>query len=432
MSDAAGEVVPVWTLTTQDAEIPAILNDDAMTPDRLGHLRTALASFADTPIATLEAHSLHEPVDHSSGLALSAASPLAQQLSLLVTRTPKVMTDGGETLYRMVIPAKAAAQMSAGALTPMVAKAAGTGGIHSALMNGSKVAAHASFVPVSAGKAAAAGAAAGSAGTAGVAVTGAAALTVAAPLVLMAVAVAASAHAEQKRQRAIERITDLLEKLQADKLADEQHALEGCKSAIDKASSIVLDKGQLGVSLGLDSAVNVIDTAVVRAKDRIAKWERALKALTDDRVELGKLTKEIPGLDTSESEFYVHVQLARTAIEMKRRTLVLQAVEHAQADEGNPFERFLQSLRTEEREVDALADRLQAVLARLSTLQLDRSRGKRDIVFSPGEVDKILDTSRRLRALGSLMEIPDKRADVTIDIVQERDGSLVVLPPVAS
>ncbi|MGV9673364.1 hypothetical protein ACWDPV_22705 [Gordonia sp. NPDC003504] len=432
MSDPAGDVVPVWTLTTRDTTIPAVLDDASMTPARLDGLRGALAAFADAPIATLEAHSLHGPVDRSSGLALSAASPLAQQLSLLVTRTPRVVTDGGETLYRMVVPAKAAAQMAAGSLTPMAAKAAGNGGVHSALMNGSKIAAHASFVPVSAGKAAAAGAAAGSAGTVGIAATGAAALTVAAPLVLMAVAVAASAHADQKRQQAIEHITELLEKLHADKLADEQHDLQGCKSAITKATSIVLDQGKLGVSLGLDSAVNVIDTAMARAESRITKWEQALANFGDGSIELSKLAREITTLDDPAGEFYVHVQLARTAIELKRRTLVLQAVEHAQHDEGNPFERFVQTLQIEERETDGLATRLSAVLLRLSTMQLDRSRGKRDILYTPGDVDKLLHTSRRLQELGALVEQPDSRANVTIDIVQEKDGSVFVLPPLAS
>ncbi|OPX17055.1 hypothetical protein [Gordonia sp. i37] len=422
MSDPAGEVVPVWTLTTRDTTIPAVVDDVSMTPERLDGLRSALAAFADAPIATLEAHSLHGPVDRSSGLALSAASPLAQQLSLLVTRTPKVVADGGETMYRMVVPAKAAAQMATGALTPMAAKGAGNGAIYGALVNESgKIAAQAKFVPVSAGKAGVAGAAAG-----------AAAVTVAAPLVLMAVAVAASAHADQKRQQAIEHITELLQRLHADKLADEQHELQGCKSAITKATSIVLDKGKLGVSLGLDSAVNVIDTAMARAESRITKWEKALANIGDGSIELGKLTREIATLDDPAGEFYVHVQLARTSIELKRRTLILQAVEHAQHDEGNPFERFVQTLQVEERETDALATRLSAVLLRLSSMQLDRSRGKRDILYTPGDVDKLLHTSRRLQELGALVEQPDSRANVTIDIVQEKDGSVLVLPPVAS
>ena len=105
----------------------------------------------------------------------------------------------------MVVPAKVAAQVTGGIVKPMTSKAI-SGGIHSALTNGSKIAAQATFVPV-AGKAAVAGAAGGSAGTAGMAAAGAGALTVAAPLVLMAVAVGISAHADRQRQQALERIT---------------------------------------------------------------------------------------------------------------------------------------------------------------------------------------------------------------------------------
>ena len=109
--------------------------------------------------------------------------------------------------------------------------------------------ANATFVPV-AGKAAVAGAATGSAATAGVAVASAGALTVAAPLVLMAVAVSVSAYADHQRQKAIERITDLLEQLHDDNLESERNELDGCRDAIDKATSILLDQGRIGLSLG--------------------------------------------------------------------------------------------------------------------------------------------------------------------------------------
>ena len=50
MSDTAGEVIPFWTLTTRDTDVPAVLNDDTMTPARLEGLRSALAAFADAPV----------------------------------------------------------------------------------------------------------------------------------------------------------------------------------------------------------------------------------------------------------------------------------------------------------------------------------------------------------------------------------------------
>ncbi|MGY4653776.1 hypothetical protein ACVWWN_007572 [Mycobacterium sp. URHB0021] len=74
-------------------------------------------------------------------------------------------------------------------MQPMASIAA-VGGVHSALVNSGKIASQAMFVPV-AGQATAAGAAAvGAVGT----------LTVAAPLMMMAVAVGASAYADHKRE----------------------------------------------------------------------------------------------------------------------------------------------------------------------------------------------------------------------------------------
>lgn len=115
--------VPVWTLATGEADVPAVVSDAALTPGRLAGLRRALAEFSETPLTTLEAHAAPDSLDRSKGIHLHGVSPLAQQLSQLVSRTPKVMTDGGETLYRMVVPAKFAAQVAGGAIKPMAAKA---------------------------------------------------------------------------------------------------------------------------------------------------------------------------------------------------------------------------------------------------------------------------------------------------------------------
>lgn len=430
MSDELVQV-PVWTLATEQADVPAVLGDTSLTHARLASLRRALAELSQTPLTTLEAHTVPDSVDRSKGIRLHGVSPLAQQLSQLVKSTPKVVPDGGETLYRMVLPAKVAAQAAGGMVKPMASSTV-AGGIHSALTNGSKIAAQASFVPVTAGKAAAAGAATGSATTAGVAAAGAGALTIAAPLVLMAVAVGVSAYADQQRQKTLERITELLEKLVADNLEAEQHALEACRGSIQKATSIVLDEGRVGITLGLDSTVFAIETAVSKATSRIAKWEKALQAFDSDKVELNHLAKAIPGIESASSEFYVHVELAQLAIAMKRRVLVLQAVEHVQLSEANPFERFSAILRTEQHDIEMLEGRLDTLLLRLSSLQLDRSHGIRDVMFSSGEVDKLLNTTRRLRDLGQTVQIAGRQSEVTIDMVQEQDGSVIVFPAIAS
>lgn len=308
MIDYRKATVPVWTLATGDVRVPALTGEKPMTAERLRELRSVLAALADESIATLEVHPLPDKVDRSRGIPLDAVSPLAQHLSQLVTQSARgssaaaTATAAGEGLYRMVVPAKVAAQFGQGIVRPMAAKAV-AGGIRGPLVNSTGgIVAGATFVPV--GKAAAAGAVGGAGATAGVAVAGSAALTVAAPLVLMAVAVGVSANADAKRQQAIEHITELLEQLHEEKLEDEHSELDGCRDAIDKATAILLDQGKLGVSLGLDSAVHAINTALGAADRRLARWQSTLDKLPDgEAVEIGTLTKSFPGIDDHGGEF---------------------------------------------------------------------------------------------------------------------------------
>ncbi|WP_030490590.1 hypothetical protein [Micromonospora chokoriensis] len=429
--------VPVWTLATEPVSVPDVLGADGMTPARLGELRTALATLAGAPIATLEAHPISARRDRASGIPLHATSPLAQQLSHLVTQTassaPRTLNvaTSGEVLYRMVVPAKVAAQVGKGLVRPMASRAS-AGGIHSALVNSTGIAAQATFVPV-AGKTAVAGAATGSAATAGVAAAGAGALTVAAPLVLMAVAVGVSAYADHQRQQAIERITDLLEQLHEDSLERERNALDGCRDAIDKATSVLLDQGRVGLSLGLDSSSYAINTAIEGTKRRLSKWQQALAVLPDGPTELGVLTKAFPGINEEGGAFRAHVELARLAIALKRRVLVLQAVEHAQlAGADNPFKSFVVSLQEDERRIDELESGINSVLLRLSSMELKRHSGIRNIMFTQGEVDELLKAAYRLRAWGDGLAVGSQQADVAIEIERGSDGSLVVFPAVAA
>ncbi|WP_347057373.1 hypothetical protein ABC795_11760 [Blastococcus sp. HT6-30] len=429
--------VPVWTLATEDVRVPDVLGDEAMTPARLTELRTALATLAAAPIATLEAHPISARRERNGGIALHAASPLAKQLSQLVTQTGKsasptlTAASSGEVLYRMVVPAKVAAEVGKGLVRPMAAKGV-SGGIRSALVNSAGVTTHAAFVPV-AGKAAVAGAAGGSAATAGVAAASAGALTVAAPLVLMAVAVGVSAHADQQRQESIERITDLLEQLHEDKLESERSELDGCRDAIDKATSILLDQGRLGMSLGLDSAVHAIGKSMEQTRRRLEKWQKALADLPDGPVEVSALTKAFPGIDQDGGTFRAHLEFARLVIALKRRVLVLQAVEHAQLEGGNhPFKTFVRTLKDDERRVDELESGITSVLHQLSTREVKRSGGFLSVVYTQGEVDSLLTTAYRLRALGDGLGIGTHQADVAIEIERSSDGSLVVFPAEAA
>lgn len=402
-----------------------------MTAERLAELRGVLAALADAPIATLEVHPLPDKLDRSRGIPLDAASPLAQHLSQFITQstrsslTAAKATAAGENLYRMVVPAKVAAQLGQGVVRPMASNAA-AGGIHSALMNSTGIAAQATFVPV--GKVAAAGAVGGAGATAGVAAAGSAALTVAAPLVLMAVAVGVSAHADRKRQQAIEHITELLEKLHEQKLEDEHSELDGCRDAIDKATAILLDQGKLGVSLGLDSAVHAINTALGRADRRLAQWQSALDKLPDGKpVEVGKLTKSFPGVDNQGGTFRAHLELAALAVALKRRVVVLQAVEHAQDNPDNMFENFTRELKRDQQRLDELESGIAGVLVRLSALELASPQGWMP-VFTTDEVNRLMRAAHRIRTLGDGVTVNSRSTDVAIEIARDKDGSVVVFP----
>ncbi|GHE78340.1 hypothetical protein GCM10014715_36930 [Streptomyces spiralis] len=435
MTDERKGTVPVWTLATADVRVPGLTAGESMTAERLAELRGVLAVLADEPIVTLEVHPLPDKIDRGRGIPLDAASPLAQHLSQFITRSARSSlttaraTASGENLYRMVVPAKVAAQFGQGLVRPMASKAA-AGGIHSALMNSTGIAANATFVPV--GGAAAAGAVGGAGATAGAVAAGGTALTVAAPLVLMAVAVGVSAHADHKRRQAIEHITELLEQLQQEKLDDEHSALNGCRGAIDKATAILLDQGKLGVSLGLDSAVHTLDTALSKADLRLARWQSALDRLPEGRaVELSTLTKSFPGVDDDGGMFRTHLQLASLAIALMRRVVVLQAVEHAQSEPGNPFENFTRALKRDQQRLDELESGIAGVLVRLSALELGRPSGMRP-VFTTGEVDRLMSAAHRIHQLGDGIVADSRTTDVAIEIARDKDGSVVVFPALAA
>jgi hypothetical protein len=438
MSDVDGTVVPVWTLsTTQGLTVPAFADEGTLTPERLSELRSALAAFASAPLVTLEAHALPAKRDRSTGLPLDAMSPLAQELSRLIAanaqKVPAVahVAETSEVLYRMVVPAKVASQVGKGLVRPMRSKAV-DGGVYGDLIVGTGkkvIAAKASFVPVEAASAGAAGTAVGAA--AGTAVAGTA-MTVAAPLVLMAVAVGASAYADHERQKAIENITELLEKLHDDRLEAERSELDGCRDAIDKATALLLDRGKVGASLGLDSAVHAISTATQNAERRVKKWEATLDGVVDNQADVAELEAAFPGVTEDGGEFRAHLELAALAIALKRRVVVLQGVEAGQSDHENPFENFVRSLRDDQQRINDLEVRVENVLIRLSALELRSPKRLIDKVMTRKQVDSLLDASYRLRALGAGHSASAPKGDVVIEIEKHSDGTLLVLPARAS
>lgn len=434
MSDVDGTIVPFWTLsTTKGATVPAFADEGALTPERLSELRSALAAFASAQLVTLEAYPLLAKRERSTGLPLDAMSPLAQELSRLVSSSSKVpavtqVAQSSEVLYRMHVPAKVASQFGKGFVKPMASKAI-DGGVYGDLVAStgkSVVAAKATFVPVEAAAAGATGTAVGTA--AGTAVAGTA-LSVAAPLVLMAVAVSASAYADHERQKAIENISQLLEKLHDERLESERSELDGCRDAIDKATALLLDRGKVGASLGLDSAVHAISTAMQNAERRVKKWEAALDAvLEDDHVDVAELEAAFSGVTEDGGEFRAHLEMAALAIALKRRVIVLQGVEAGQGDADNQFENFVRSLRDDNQRINDLEARVERVLRRLSALELRSPKRLIDKVMTRKQVDSLLEVSYRLRALDPGNTSASSNAEVVIEIEKHEDGTLLVLP----
>jgi hypothetical protein len=260
-----------------------------------------------------------------------------------------------------------------GLVKPMKSKAVADG-VQSSLVGAKGIVSNASFVPV---RSATAGAATGTAvGT----VAAGSLMTVAALLVLLAVAVGASAYADNQRQKAIERITELLEQLHDDDLERERNELDGCRDAIDKATGLLLDRGKVGASLGLDSAVHAISTAMQNADRRVKKWEAALDSFGDKRVDVAELEAAFPGASEDGGVFRAHLELATLALALKRRVVILQGVEAGQSDPHNPFENFVRSLKHDQQRILDLEARIDGVLLRLSALELRPPNGLIDLV----------------------------------------------------
>lgn len=416
------EIIPAWTLGTENVRLPPLGHEPVMTAERLAELRNMLTSFTQSPIVTLERHPAPTEMDQRKGIKLGATSPLAKHLSLLLSQSGHMSraathaNAAGEGLYRMVVPANVATQVGKGLLRPMASKAI-PGGVHSALVGASGIRAQATFVPATMSAASTAGA-----------VSVGAALTVAAPLVLMAVAAGISAHAEQKRDQAISRITELLEEMRDDKLADERAELVACCDAITKATAVVLDEGRLGPSLGLDSAVHAVNKTFANSRRRLENWQSALDALSpDDPVEINALAKALPGI-TEPGTFDAELEIAALAIALKRRIAVLQAVDHAGRSQGNLFKNLIRALNTDQQGVDSLESGIDSFLKRLSALELKGPR-YRIKPLSSGEVDRLMRSAHRIRHMGDRASFDPRPVDIAIDIVRSADGSVEVLPP---
>jgi hypothetical protein len=178
----------------------------------------------------------------------------------------------------------------------------------------------------------------------------------------------------------------------------------------------------------LDSAVHAISTAIQNADRRAKKWEAALDSFVGNRVEVSELEVGFPGVCEDGGTFRTHLELATLAISLKHRVVLLQGVEASQSDPDNPFESFVRSLKDDHQRILELEARIDNVLLRLSALEVRSPQRLIDKVMTRKQVDSLLKTSYRLRALGVGVGAVAPSQEVVIEIEKHSDGTLLVLP----
>jgi hypothetical protein len=113
---------------------------------------------------------------------------------------------------------------------------------------------------------------------------------------------------------------------------------------------------------------------------------------------------------------------------LKRRVIILQAVEQAQSDPGNVFENFVRALRADQQRLDKLESNIAGVLERLSALELAARPHGLLPVYTTGEVDRLMRAASRIHKLGDGVTLNGRATDVAVEIARKKDGSVVVFP----
>ena len=423
-----GGLLPFWILGSgPEEELPIDIRVEAggLTVEKIQQLRSALAAFADDPPVTLERYELPAgTID--GGYAVAQGAPILKHLTEVVgpraAATPGIPASG-ETLYRMVVDQRVAGQLAQGLARPM--KAAG-GGIYGDVLGKAGIMAKARFVPVAATESSGAGLAAAGGGAA-IGLGGA--VVAAAPFVIMAVAAASAFYAEEQRRRALERTESSLIRLLQNDLDQEMAAINGAMPALAKATSLLVDEGRLGASLGIDSAVNAIDTALARAKQRSQRWHQDVSRLSQQAT-VDQIEKSFPGIKDCDGRFVAELRIVGLAIAAKRRIMVLQAVEHAQINQGLSLKRFLAEIEREATALDELEAGLIDVLTRLSELPIRVGGSIRDRILLSKDADELLKWPERLRDLRR-REAPrvNSSGHIEIGIVLGADAQARILEP---
>jgi hypothetical protein len=287
------------------------------------------------------------------------------------------------------------------------------------------IVANARFVPAAAEGGGIGLAAAG--GSAAIGLGGA--VVAAAPFVILLVAAAGEIYAEEQRRRALERIESSLRELQENAFDEEMAAINGAMPALAKATSLLVDEGRLGAGLGIDSAVYAIDKAIERARGRTQRWLQSVSRLSQQTT-VDQIEKSFPGVKDGDGRFVAELRMVGLAIAAKRRVMVLQAVEHAQINQGLSLKRFLAEIEREATALDELEASLTDLLTRLSELPIRVGDGIRDRILRSKDADELLKWPERLRDFRK-REAPrvNSSGHVEIGIVIEADGQARILEP---
>lgn len=423
-----GEPLPFWILGSGPEEalpIDVQVKAEGLTAEKLQQLRSALAAFADDPPVTLERYELPAGTI-VGGHAVAQGAPILKQLAEIVgpKAAPAAKSPaGGETLYRMVVDQRIAGQLAQGLARPM---GAGDGGIYSAVLGKGGIISNARFVPAAAAEGGGVGLAAAGGGAA-VGLGGA--VVAAVPFVILAIAAAGAIYTEEQRRRALERIESSLKELLQNDLDQEMAAINGAMPALAKATSLLVDEGRLGASLGIDSAAYAIDTAIERAKSRTQRWLQDVSLLSQ-KATVDQIEKSFPGVKNGDGRFVAELRMAGLAIAAKRRCMVLQAVEHAQLNRGLSLRRFLAEIEREATALDELEASLIDLLTRLSELPIRVGSGIRGRILLSSDADELLKWPERLRDLRR-SEAPrvNSSGHMEIGIVLGADGRARILEP---
>ena len=424
-----GELLPFWILGSgpeEPLQVDVRVQGEGLTAAKLRQLRSALAAFADDPPVTLERYELPAGTI-TGGHPVAQGAPLLQHLAEIVGQKAAAApgaSAGGETLYRMVVDQRIAGQLAQGLAHPMKAAA---GGFHGDFLGKAGVVGKATLFPVTAAEGGGIGLAAAGGGAA-VGLGGAA--IAAAPFVIAALAAASAIYAEEQRRHALERIEESLKELHQNNLDQEMADINGAMPALAKATSLLVDEGRLGAALGIDAAAHAIDTAIARAEHRTKHWLQDVSQLSQ-RATADQIEKSFPGVKDGDGRFVAELRMAGLAIAAKRRLMVLQAVEHAQINQGLSLKRFLAEIEREATALNELEVSLIDLLTRLSELPIRTGGGIFDrLHLSADDADELLKWPERLRDLRR-REAPrvNSSGHVEVGIVLGADGHARILEP---